>query len=186
MITIANSQRLKYALIQDDEAELLYELEKDPDVMHFINGGQTVTLDEVIKHSIPRLQAYRDSQKGWGLWKVSKTDNGEYLGWVLIRPENFFNQHHTDESNLEIGWRFKQSSWGHGYATESAQAIMDGIYQQTNVNRFHAIAVKSNLASIKIMTKLGMTFKKEYLHQDKLGDSMAVYYEKSLARMKCH
>jgi RimJ/RimL family protein N-acetyltransferase len=177
MISIANSERLKFGLIQDDEADLLYELEKDPDVMHFINSGQAVTFDDVIKNSIPRLQAYRNSQKGWGLWKVVSKDNDEYLGWVLIRPENFFNQMPNDENNLEIGWRFKKSSWGHGYATEAALAIMNAILQQTGVNQFHAIADKSNHASIKIMTKLGMEFKKEFLHQDVLGDLMAVYYK---------
>jgi RimJ/RimL family protein N-acetyltransferase len=181
MISIAKSQRLKYALIQDDEAELLYELERDPEVMHFINGGEAATIEEVIKNSIPRLKAYRNPEKGWGLWKVVLHSSDEYLGWVLIRPENYFNQHSTDENNLEIGWRFKKSSWGHGYATEAAQAIMEAISQQTEVNQFHAIADKANAASIKIMTKLGMRFKKEYLNQDVLGDTLAVYYEKSIS-----
>ncbi|ALS33642.1 hypothetical protein PTRA_a2566 [Pseudoalteromonas translucida KMM 520] len=85
-----------------------------------------------------------------------------------------------DYSDIEIGWRFKQASWGHGYATEAATAICLEIAKQSEVNAISATAVKDNLGSIKIMEKLGMQFIKSYLECDEYGDLPAVLYSKNL------
>ena len=61
-------------------------------------------------------------------------------------------------SDIEIGWRFKQASWGHGYATEAALALCDELIKQDDVKAISATALKDNTASIKIMKKLGLQF----------------------------
>jgi RimJ/RimL family protein N-acetyltransferase len=48
------------------------------------------------------------------------------------------------------------------------------------VSKISAIALEGNLASIKIMTKLGMKYIKTHMHKDPLGDIEAVYYEKTI------
>ncbi len=173
---ITDSDRLTYRLMGQDDGEALWELDQDPEVMQFINGGKPhdrKTIDEVF---LPRMQAYTDTTKGWGLWQVSDKITNDYLGWVLVRPMDFF----TDDPkwrDLELGWRFFKKSWGKGYATEAAIAIKNSVTRQTNIDYVSALAIKENYGSISVMKKMGMAFIREYDHKDPIGDFIAVHYQ---------
>ena len=182
MLKIDDSERLRYALMGPQDADLLFELDQDPAVMKYINGGHCTTMQEVHEVFLPRMAAYTNVEKGWGLWRVNRLDTDEYIGWVLVRPMDFFGDA-VKWDDWELGWRLKQNSWGHGFATEAARQIMAALAAQPTVNRFSAIAMEDNTASISIMKKLGMVFIKKDIHKDPLGDEEVVYYsmEKSSA-----
>ena len=176
-----SSSRLNYSFITEKDIDDLYQLDQDPAVMKYLNGGKPTTMEE--KHTVflPRMAKYANKEKGWGLWKVNIKESGEFIGWILVRPMHFFNDEtDTEWHNLELGWRFKQSSWGKGYATEAANALVEQIALMPEYTHISAIALKENVGSIGVMEKLGMTFVKEYMHNDPLGDIPAVYYERKL------
>lgn len=173
---IAQSERLNYALMGPDDAQLLFELDQDVEVMRYINGGKKTTMQEVYDVFIPRMAKYTNPNKGWGLWKITLMEENEFIGWVLVRPMNFFNDN-TEWDNLELGWRFKRAFWGCGYATEAANQIVQALITTRNIKKLSAIAMPDNSASINIMQKLGMKYVKTALHQDPLGDEEVVYYE---------
>jgi RimJ/RimL family protein N-acetyltransferase len=176
---IPNSERLQFELMAEQDAHLFFELDQDPEVMRYINGGKMTSMEDVLNIYIPRMKSYTNEKLGWGQWKVTITDSNEFIGWVLVRPVDFFSDN-PQLDNLELGWRFKQMTWGKGYATEAAKSIALAVSQTKSVSKISAIALEDNLASIKIMTKLGMKYIKTYLHKDPLGDIEAVYYEKKL------
>lgn len=176
---IPDSDRLTFRLMGNNDAQALWELDQDPAVMHFINGGKPNSMDTINKVFLPRMQAYTDKQKGWGIWQVSDKNTQEYLGWVLVRPMSFF----TGEpklNDLELGWRFFQKSWGKGYATEAAIAIKKIIAEQKNIDYVSALAVEDNYGSIGVMKKVGMNFIRKYAHKDPIGDFTAVHYQMSV------
>ncbi len=173
---IENSKRLCYALMTQNDGELLYELDQDREVMRFINGGVLTTQDEIENVYLPRLKQYTNQKNGWGLWKVFTRENHDYIGWILIRPVGFFGKK-PDYNNLEMGWRFFKKSWGKGFAIEAAESIKMALIAQTNINTLSAIANEANLASINIMKKLGMKYIKKYLHKDPIYSEEVVYYE---------
>ncbi|WOH39313.1 GNAT family N-acetyltransferase [Thalassotalea fonticola] len=176
MINVENSERLSFRLMDENDGELLFELDQDPEVMKFINGGKSSTWDDINNRFIPRLNAYRKPSEGWGLWQVNITDSDEFIGWVLVRPVDFFNEQPL-WNDLELGWRFKQNSWGKGYGFEAAQQIKNALAQLGKADFFTALADDGNLGSINIMKKLGMTYLKTDLHKDPLGDVDVVYYQ---------
>ena len=161
--------------MDETDANLLYKLDHNPNVMKYINGGKPSTKEDIEKIYIPRMLSYTNHKKGWGLWKVNLIENNEFIGWVLVRPMDFFSDDPQFE-NLELGWRFLESSWGKGYATEAALSIMNALIDNKSATQFTAIAVSENLASIAIMKKSGMSFIKKDLHKDPLGDLMVEYY----------
>lgn len=173
---IANSARLSYRLMDESNAEELFLLDQDPAVMKFINGGNPSSREQINTVLIPRMNAYRDEAKGWGLWQVSNTETGEYLGWVLVRPMYFFSDH-PETDNLELGWRFFQSIWGKGYASEAAQHIKQQLSHDTTIKHFSAIADENNFASVGVMKKIGMKYIKTYHHTDPLFECDVVYYQ---------
>lgn len=173
---IKNSERLCYELMGPNDAELLFQLDQDVEVMRFINGGKMTSREDVDKVFLPRMLSYTNLEKGWGLWKVTVVKTNQYIGWILVRPLDFFGDH-PQWDNLELGWRFMQKSWGHGYATEAAQHTMQSLNKKGVAKHFSAIVLPDNLASIGIMKKLGMKYIKTYLNKDPLGDIEVAYYE---------
>ena len=172
---IKNSARLSYKLMDDQDIDCLFELDQNPEVMRFINGGKPSTYDDIVNIMLPRMNSYRNPQKGWGLWKVETVDEKEFIGWILVRPMDFFNEK-KDDKDIELGWRFLQSSWGKGYATEAAKAVMNELINLGIYDKMSALVLKGNTASINIMKKLGMKYIKSDLHKDPLGDLEADYY----------
>jgi RimJ/RimL family protein N-acetyltransferase len=159
-----------------DDAELLYQLDQDPEVMRFIADGKISSRESIDNVLIPRMQKYLNTDKGWGIWQVNIAQTDEYIGWVLVRPMNFFSDS-VEFDNLELGWRFFRSSWGKGFASEAAQHIKDALAVQPDYNKFSAIADEENLGSIGVMRKLGMSYVKTYLHTDPLFECQVAYYQ---------
>jgi len=173
---IADSERLTFRLMGQDDAQALWELDQDPAVMKFINGGKSHDMKTINDTFLPRMKAYTDVNKGWGIWQVSNKATQEYLGWVLVRPMDFFTDN-LKLKDLELGWRFFQKAWGKGYATEAATAIKNEVVNQTDVDYVSALAIEDNYGSISVMKKIGMHFIRKYEHKDPIGDFIAVYYQ---------
>jgi len=177
---IRDSARLRFRLMDENDGELLYQLDQDPEVMKYINGGRPTSREDVTNIFLPRMARYRNPEKGWGIWQVTLKESGEYLGWILVRPMHFFSDGRND-ADLELGWRFKRSSWGQGFAGEAAARVVDALTAaHPELEAFSAIAQQQNLGSIAIMKKLGMTFVKKDLYHDPLGEWDVVLYSKAL------
>ncbi|MBA6371030.1 GNAT family N-acetyltransferase [Colwellia sp. BRX8-4] len=173
---INNSARLSYKLMSADDAELLYQLDQDPEVMRFISDGNPSSRETITNVLLPRMKKYLSPTKGWGLWQVNITETDQYIGWVLVRPMNFFSAL-PEFNNLELGWRFFQTSWGKGFASEAAQHIKNALAMNPEYEKFSAIADENNLASIGVMKKIGMSYLKTYLHVDPLFECTVAYYQ---------
>jgi len=178
-MNVPRTARLNFKLMDENDGALLFDLDNDPAVMEHLTRGKVSTMNTIKEVFIPRMQAYRNPQRGWGLWQVNLNDGDVFLGWILIRPMGFFTAE-PDHSDIEIGWRFKPASWGKGYASEAAAAVMDAVTQQAEVKTISANAVKENHGSIKVMKKLGMQFIEQYTHSDEFGELPAVLYRKSV------
>lgn len=172
---INNSDRLSFQLMDEKDTQDLFDLDQNPEVMKFINGGKPTSIEDIKNIFLPRMASYTNAEKGWGLWSVKVSESRSFIGWVLVRPMDFFSDN-PQFNDLELGWRFKQESWGKGYATEAAKSIMQALIENKSASQYSAIAVTDNTASIGIMKKLGMQFIKHDLHKDPLGDLEVDYY----------
>lgn len=173
---IPSSRRLSFRLLdleQDADSELIFQLDQDPLVMKYINGGKPST-PELHRKLKARVAKFRNPERGWGLWGVF--ESGEmFVGWVLVRPIGFFTEAPCWE-NLEIGWRFRAQSWGQGYATEAASAVVDTFRKRDEVEFFSAFADPKNLASVRIMEKLGLELETRMPDMEPGYTDGAVYY----------
>jgi RimJ/RimL family protein N-acetyltransferase len=91
----------------------------------------------------------------------------------------YFFSNTPDWDTIELGWRFKRSAWGKGFATEAARAVMKGVQSRCAVQCFSAIADSDNKASIAVMKKLGMQYLKRELIRDTIGNFDVVVYRKN-------
>ena len=66
-LLIPSSRRLSYRLMDENDGDLLWEIDQDPLVMKYINGGYPTSKDDIKQIFLPRLASYRNETKGWGL-----------------------------------------------------------------------------------------------------------------------
>ena len=92
-------------------------------------------------------------REGWGFWAVEVVGGAPFIGMVGL--------HRVDASfpfapAVEIGWRLHPAQWGHGYATEAAQASLDhGL--ALGLGEIVAFTAAGNVRSQSVMRRIGMT-----------------------------
>lgn len=98
-------------------------------------------------------QAVGLALRGIGRFAVELNATGEFVGAVGLGG---VGSEFSFGPALEIAWRVAPDAQGHGYATEAAAAVLhyaDGLFAVVRIAAFTAI---SNLASLAVMTRLGM------------------------------
>lgn len=67
--------------------------------------------------------------------------------------------HNAGPGSIEtsIGWHYGSRYWGNGYATEAARALLYIGFELNKVTEIFADCFADNLASIRVMEKIGMT-----------------------------
>ena len=88
----------------------------------------------------------------YGRWCV-ETRAGEFLGYVGVMPSP---PGHPLAPHAEIGWRLARSAWGHGYATEAAQAALDDVFTRCGMTEVLAYTAPDNLRSQAVMVRLDL------------------------------
>lgn len=58
----------------------------------------------------------------------------------------------------ELGYSIGSAWWGYGYATEAAAAVLEFAFQKMQVHRVYASHHIENLASGKVLEKIGMHY----------------------------
>jgi RimJ/RimL family protein N-acetyltransferase len=69
-----------------------------------------------------------------------------------------FQEHHDHPTERELGYRLHPDTWGKGYATEGAAALLRGAFARPGIERVYAHSLLDNPGSIAVMEKIGMTY----------------------------
>nr|WP_252728169.1 GNAT family N-acetyltransferase [Alteromonas sp. C1M14] len=166
---------MQYHFVTDNDAHFLWSIDQDPAVMTYLNGGKKTPWEDIQQVFLPRIKAFSEQSKGWGLWRVSTLSSPSAdLGWILVRPMGFFTAERND-NNLELGWRFHQHAWGKGYATEAATQIKNTL-AKSGIDQFSAMALPQNRGSIGVMKNLGLTYAYDFRYRDAVFDDDVVVY----------
>ncbi|MEL7159148.1 MAG: GNAT family N-acetyltransferase, partial [Bacteroidota bacterium] len=64
----------------------------------------------------------------------------------------------------DIGWRLHPDVWGQGYAPEGARACLEFGFKDIGLDEIVSVAVAQNKPSIRVMEKIGMTYRSEFDH----------------------
>jgi ribosomal-protein-alanine N-acetyltransferase len=80
---------------------------------------------------------------------------------IVIRESNTLCggiglQIEANHRRAELGYWIGVPYWGHGYATEAAQAVVKCGFEAFNLNRIYASYVTQNTASGRVLEKIGM------------------------------
>jgi RimJ/RimL family protein N-acetyltransferase len=145
------TERLVLRRFTEADVDNLVELDSDPDVMRYINGGRPTPREEIENDFLPAFLDYYRRFTGYGFWAVIEKSTGDFLGWFHFRPKPDGS---PDEP--ELGYRLRKSAWGKGYGTEGSRALIRKGFTELGVRRVYAQAMVVNLGSSRVMEKAGL------------------------------
>ncbi|MEA5564086.1 GNAT family N-acetyltransferase [Anabaena sp. UHCC 0399] len=143
-----------------DDFDSLFRLYSDAEVMRYLSPRtKAQTQASLIKH----IQHWQEHNLG--MWAVVYKDSGKMigrcgLGFLDTTPE------------VELGYVLDKSYWNMGLGTEASQATLKYGFLKVKLDRIVAIARPENIASRRVIEKVGMKYQKHahYYGQD------VVYY----------
>ncbi len=149
-----------------------------PAVMRWLGG----LLDgEGIATFRARLDSYSE-KFGHTFWCCRRKDDGGHLAGEVIGMVGLkrANQEGGPQGDHEIGWRYREDSWGHGYAKEGALASRDWAFRGLGAPHIVALTVDENESSWGLMRRIGMHRRKDLDFPSKeFGGSVVIAYSMS-------
>ena len=88
-------------------------------------------------------------------WSVFIKDTGECIGRVSCHKSSDEGYETDNPSIRGVGWYIDPKYKGHGYGYEAAQAMMDYMFNECEIDEIKTGAAIQNQASWKIMEKFG-------------------------------
>jgi RimJ/RimL family protein N-acetyltransferase len=158
MPILLETDRLALRRFTEDDVDHLYDLNRDPDVMWFLNGGEPTPREEVRDRIIPFFLSFYERFDGLGFWAAEARATGDFLGWFHFRP--------AEDGSIDLGYRLRKAAWNQGYATEGSRALIRKGFTDLGVQRVVAHTMTVNQASRRVMEKSGLAFVRTYHSAD--------------------
>lgn len=148
---LLETDRLILRRFTDADLDNLFELDNDPEVMRYINGGTPTPRDVIQNDILPAFLHYDENHPAFGFWAAEEKRSPGFIGWFGFRPTIM------SAGEIALGYRLCRSTWGQGYATEGVRALIHKGFTELGVQRVVAITYEENLASRRVLEKAGLT-----------------------------
>jgi RimJ/RimL family protein N-acetyltransferase len=145
------TERLVLRRWRDEDLDSYAAMNADPEVMRLIGDGHLQDRAEATA-SLARIRRDWDDH-GFGRWAIERRSDRVFAGFC---GAGFLKAFPELAGEPEIGWRLPHTMWGVGYATEAAIASRDDFFGTTGYDHLISLTQPANLASRRIMKKLGM------------------------------
>ena len=142
-----------------DRATFMHHL-NSPAVMRWLGGVQD---DATYTSAFDRLDGYTRDY-GHTFWIVERTADGELLGFCGLKRVNSVGA--KNPGDMEVGWRFREDSWGQGFAKEAAIASLDLAFGRFAAPHVVAFTVAGNKGSWGLMERIGMSRRPDLDYED--------------------
>lgn len=170
----ATTARLILRDITPTDAPFILELLNDPGFIKYIGDRGVRTLEDAEKYITEKIIGQYVS-KGYGMYLVAtrkeQSDETEIIGQCgLVKREGL--------DNTDLGFAYLERYCGMGYGYESSVAVLGLAKEAFGLSQLAAITGQDNIASQKLLTKLGMKHL-DTIHLPNIADP-CMYYEMDL------
>lgn len=149
---ILETPRLSLREFDLNDSDFILKLVNSPNWLEFIGDKGVKTVEDAKEYleSGP-IKSYREN--GYGLWLVQLKDTNIPIGMCgLVNRETL--------ENIDIGFAMLPDYSKLGYGLEIANATMFYVKYNLKINKVIAITDANNIASIRLLTKIGLNFEK--------------------------
>ena len=131
-----------------NDFESFFAMSKDQKVMQYIGDGSVFYWSKKTAFEKFKISLDRQNDSELGTLAVYTKECNRYIGWCGIQYSKFLD-------HIELEYRYCRDSWLKGYATEAASAIIAETYRMPDIDRILACTHPQNIASIRVLEKLG-------------------------------
>ncbi|GMA21647.1 acetyltransferase [Arsenicicoccus piscis] len=141
--------RLVLRPFRDDDRNAVYLLHASAPVMQYWDSSPWTEMAQADRF-LARCRALAEEASGARV-AVDRREDAAFLGWIGLQRWDPVSR------KANLGYVLAEDAWGHGYATEAGQALLDWAFPAMNLNRVSAQADTRNRASGRVLEKLGFT-----------------------------
>ena len=134
-----------------DDAEAVLALNGNKSVTRYTGDAGAITNVNEARQVIKEVWLREYSLYGYGRWAVVDKSKDKVIGFCGLK-------YLPDVGMPDIGYRFLPEYWGQGLASETAIACVSYCQEQLGIESYFGDVMKDNLASIKVLKKLGLKF----------------------------
>jgi RimJ/RimL family protein N-acetyltransferase len=147
-----DTPRLHLRPLTEDDDAFIMDLLNDPAFLRFI-GDRGVRTREDARAYIRKGPIASYERFGFGLLLVTSRESGAALGICgLLKRDTL--------EDVDVGFAFLPEHCRQGYGFEAAAAVLDDGRVSFGLERIVAITDPENLASIRLLEKLGLPFER--------------------------
>ena len=133
-----------------NDAGFILELLNESSFLRFIGDKRVRTLEDARNYILTGPIASYE-RHGFGLWLVELRDSRAPIGICGLLKRDCL-------PDVDVGFAFLPQFWSMGYAYEAASAAVSYGTKVIGLKRIVAITNADNVASIKVLEKLGLRF----------------------------
>jgi ribosomal-protein-alanine N-acetyltransferase len=147
---IVETERLILRHYVEDDAEAFHELNRDPEVLRYLDDGGTTSVEHA--RQILRDFPLADYAKyGFGRWACVLKETGKVIGFAGLK-------YLPDRREVDVGYRFMAAYWGRGLATEANRPAIDHGFARLGLDHIIGMVRPANVASVRVLEKLGLRY----------------------------
>ena len=149
---LSTKRLLLVPLTLADQNEI-FELQSDEQILKYIDRKKMTSIDEAIAFINKITSGIED--KKWCYWKIRTKASNDLIGTICLW---MFSE---DGKTCDIGYDLRTNYQGNGFMSEAAEEVVKFGLEQLSLTRIDAYTHGENLASIKLVKRLGFEFRKQ-------------------------
>ena len=153
MDKIIDTGRLILRRFTLDDLPAFYQLCSRPEIIRYAQSTPLASMEEARAFMLAApFQDY--ATYGYGRFACVWKDSAEVIGFSGLK-------YVPEIGDTELGYRFLPEFWGRGLATEAGRASIEFARADLGLSRLVAMVHPDNLASARVLTKLGFAVEKQ-------------------------
>lgn len=149
-----DTARLQHRAFTVDDAEAVFALNSNPDVMRFTGEPMLPSLDAA-RQSIENHRDFDDV--GYGRWACVLKETQAVIGFCGLK-------YLSDLDEVDIGYRLLPQYWGRGLATEACVASLGFGFNTLRLDQIIGLVIPENTASIRVLEKAEMQSEGQFVY----------------------
>ena len=146
------TERLFLKKISLEFRDGLYRLLSDVNIVKYTEDNLMTDLAGVKSIIKKNQELYKDF--GFGKWAVVNKQNNQFIGLCGFKYYQSLNK-------IALSYSFLKEHWSQGFATEASKAALNYAFNDLKIDTVTAWSTPDNLASLKVLDKLGFSFVQE-------------------------
>lgn len=142
------TERLIIRPFTESDVPDVFAMRSDKEIMRYI---RTPHKDIAETKKWVTMLSSRWDKDGIGFCSLIEKETGKFIGWCGLWQL-------VENGEIEVGYAIAKSHWGRGLASEAAESFLKYGFERLNLDKIVALAREENVASRRVMEKLGMAF----------------------------